>query len=134
MRRRGATLAVIAAGGVLGAEARYGLSLLQGEPPAVPWAVLSINVLGCLLIGVLMTVLLELTAPHRLARPFLGIGVLGGFTTFSTYAVDFKVLVDEGRPLVALAYVLGTPLLALVAVWLGSRATRTVISRRRRHG
>lgn len=130
--RRGAVLAAVAAGGVIGAEARYGLTTLQGNPPSFPWTTIGINISGCLLIGVLMAVVFELTAPHRLLRPFLGIGVLGGFTTFSTYAVDVRTLLAADRPAVALGYLLLTPLAALVAVWAGARITRSLISRRQR--
>ncbi|WP_203454085.1 fluoride efflux transporter CrcB [Jiangella aurantiaca] len=125
-------LAVIGAGGVLGSLARHGAASLQ---PAAdggwPWAILVVNVSGCLLIGVLMAVLLDLTAPHRLLRPFLGIGVLGGFTTFSTYAVDTQRLLAEARYAAAVTYVLVTPVLALLAVWFGTAATRALRGRRR---
>src|SRR5437763_10088263 len=80
---------VIAAGGALGALARYGVSLaLPTQPGHFPWGTFAINVVGCALIGVLMVLIMEVWSAHRLLRPFLGVGVLGGFTTFSTYAVD----------------------------------------------
>jgi CrcB protein len=121
-------LAVIAAGGVLGAEARYGVARLLPHPPqAFPWSTLVVNAVGCLLIGVLMVVVTELTRPHRLARPFLGVGVLGGFTTFSTYTVDVQRLLLAHRPGMALGYLLGTLAAALVAVWLGATATRALV-------
>jgi fluoride exporter len=121
-------LAVIAVGGVLGAEARYGVALLLPHAPSTfPWATLAVNALGCLLIGVLMIVVTEVTRPHRLARPFLGVGVLGGFTTFSTYTVDVERLLLAHRPGTALGYLLGTLGAALVAVWLGATATRALV-------
>ncbi|RIQ11790.1 fluoride efflux transporter CrcB [Jiangella rhizosphaerae] len=132
VRRQLPVLAVIAAGGVLGALARHGAASLQPDAgTGWPWAILAVNVSGCLLIGVLMAVLLGLTAPHRLLRPFLGIGVLGGYTTFSTYAVDTQRLLVEGRYAAAVTYFLVTPVLALLAVWLGTAATRAVRGRRR---
>jgi CrcB protein len=125
-------LAVVAAGGVVGAEARYGAGLLLPHPPdAFPWSTLLVNALGCLLIGVLMVVLTETTAPHRLVRPFLGVGVLGGFTTFSTYAVDVQRLLVAHRAGPALAYLAGTMVAALVAVWLGATTTRALVARAR---
>src|SRR3982751_7026050 len=70
-----AVLAAIAAGGVLGTEARYGLDvLLPHHPGQWPWATWLINVSGCFLIGILMMVIAELTSLHRLVRPFLGVG------------------------------------------------------------
>jgi fluoride exporter len=77
-----ATLVVIAAGGVLGAEARHGVSLLLGQSsPQFPWPTLVVNASGCALIGVLMTATAATTGnlgTRRLIRPFLGVGVLGG--------------------------------------------------------
>jgi fluoride exporter len=118
-------LGVIAVGGVLGAEARYGIGVaLPHGVGGWPWATLLINVSGCLLIGVLMVVITELVAPHRLVRPFLGVGVLGGYTTFSTYTVDVLSLAQAGRPSLALAYFVLTPVVALLACAAGAGATR----------
>jgi len=120
-----AVLLAVAAGGVVGAEARYALTLLwpvhAGQWPIATWTA---NVTGSFLIGALMVVLLELTAPHRLVRPFLGVGVLGGYTTFSTATVEVEKLFLSGRPGWAAAYLLGSVLSALVAVALGSVALR----------
>lgn len=129
LKRNVPVLAVIAAGGVLGSLARYGLGQLQGEPPGWPWATLVVNASGCLLIGVLMAVLHDLTAPHRLVRPFLGVGVLGGYTTFSTYVVDIQSMLDSSRYAAALTYLAVTPVAALLAVWLGTAATRSTLRR-----
>jgi CrcB protein len=109
-------IAAVAAGGALGAAARYGVGLAWPHP----WATLAINVTGCFMIGALV----ELSPPHRLARPFLATGVLGGFTTFSTYAVETRTLIATGRPGAAAAYVVGTLIAALVAVRLGMYGVR----------
>jgi len=128
-------LAVIALGGAVGALARYGVGRLQPHAPdQFPWATLEINAVGCVLIGVLMVVITELTTPHRLARPFLGVGVLGGFTTFSTYAVDIQQLLMRQRPGLALAYLSSTVFAALAGVWLGVTATRLAARGGRRLG
>lgn len=120
-------LAAVAAGGVIGAEARYGLGeAIAHRPGQFPWATLVINVSGCLLIGVLMVLVLEIVRPHRLLRPFLGVGVLGGYTTFSTFGVDAAQLVRAHHPWPAVAYVLASVLFCLVAVWTGSTITRRV--------
>lgn len=114
----------IAAGGVVGAEARYLVS--QAMPHAAtgfPAATLVVNVSGSLVIGALMVLLLELTSPHRLARPFLAIGVLGGYTTFSTFAIDAERLVADKEPVLALVYVAATLVSCLVAVWASTTAT-----------
>lgn len=126
-------LAAVAAGGVLGAEARYGIgSVWQIPASGFPWATLSVNASGCLLIGVLMVLIGEvLDRPHRLLRPFVGVGVLGGFTTFSTYAVDVVVTADEGRVGVAVAYLVLTPPVAVAAVWVGVATIRRLAGCRR---
>jgi CrcB protein len=117
-------LAAISCGGVLGALARYGL----GEAfPHWPWTTLLINVTGCLLIGVLMVLVAEVWPARRLLRPFLGTGFLGGYTTFSTYVVDVQRLVSTGRAAVAVAYLGGTLLSALLAVYLGTVTTRWLL-------
>lgn len=128
-------LPVIAAGGMLGASARHGADLLwPARDGAVPWATLGVNVLGCLLIGVLMVLVVPSGGAHPLWRPFAGVGVLGGFTTFSTYAVETTVLLDDGHPGLAFGYWAGTLVLALAAVTLGLVATRAAVGRRARAG
>ncbi|HEV7652777.1 MAG TPA: CrcB family protein [Actinophytocola sp.] len=103
-RVHGPVLGVVALGGGLGALARYGLTVLLPTPPGgFPWATFLVNVLGCLLIGVLMVPVTEVHAAHRLVRPFLGVGVLGGFTTFSTYALEVHSLLRPGSVGVAFA-------------------------------
>ncbi|RKR89313.1 protein CrcB [Micromonospora pisi] len=113
-------VAAVALGGALGSAARYGVSVAWPTPSGqLPWATLVINLTGCALLGMLMAFVTARIAPHRLLRPFLGTGVLGGYTTFSTYAVETRGLLDTGRPLLAAGYVFGTLAGALIAVWLG---------------
>src|SRR6185295_14847300 len=88
-------LAVVAAGGGLGSAARYGLARALPSPATgFPWATFLTNVTGCLLLGVLMVYVLEVWPPRRYVRPFLGVGFLGGYTTFSTYTVELLTLLD----------------------------------------
>jgi len=125
-------IGVISIGGVLGAEARYGLAVAwPAHPGHFPWATFVTNAVGCLLIGVLMVLVTEVWVAHRLLRPFLGVGVLGGFTTFSTYAVDVQRLVAAGAVRTGLLYLAGTLLVALVAVYAGVAAAR--LATRPRH-
>lgn len=110
-------LPVIAAGGVIGSLARYGLAeAFPHRAGSFPWATFGTNVLGCFAIGVLLARLTPRS--HALLRPFLGTGVLGGFTTFSTYAVDTERLLPH-HPVLALTYFGGTLAAALVAAVLG---------------
>ncbi|MDX3589305.1 fluoride efflux transporter CrcB [Streptomyces europaeiscabiei] len=121
-------VAVVAVGGGIGATARYGASLLWPTGPAgFPWTTFWVNVVGCLVIGLFMIAITERWAAHRLVRPFFGTGVLGGFTTFSTYAVDIRRLLEEGHPGTALAYLAATLLAALTAVWLAAATARLAL-------
>lgn len=125
-------LGAVSAGGAIGALARYGLSTAWPHPPGhFPWAVFVINVSGCFLIGVLMVLITEVVTPHRLVRPFLGVGVLGGYTTFSTYTGDIQLLVAAGSARTALLYLAGTLVAALAAVSAAMTVTRRFTRRYR---
>ncbi|GAA1500901.1 hypothetical protein GCM10009760_63160 [Kitasatospora kazusensis] len=129
----GVVVAVVSAGGVLGACARYGAGLRWPTAPGTfPWTTLGINVLGCLVIGAFLTVITELRSPHPLVRPFFGTGVLGGFTTFSTYTVDVQHLTSASRVGLALLYLAGTLTAAMGAVWAGAAGVRLLAATARR--
>ena len=116
-------LAAISVGGVLGALARYGLSeTWPHDPRDFAWSTWTINVTGCFLIGVLMVLIARFRPGQRLVRPFWGVGVLGGYTTFSTATVD----VLRAEPGTALVYLAATLVGAVLAVWLGSTVTEAV--------
>ncbi|MFC9389487.1 fluoride efflux transporter CrcB [Streptomyces venezuelae] len=124
-------VAAVAVGGALGASARYGAGLLWPTPEgAFPWTTFTVNVLGCALLGALMVLLTEKPAewsaapPHPLLRPFLGTGFCGGFTTFSTYALETERLLSAGDPLRGLLYLGGTAVTALAAVRAGVTVAR----------
>ncbi|OAA23390.1 CrcB protein [Frankia sp. EI5c] len=126
-------LAVIAAGGSAGASLRYAAALLWPTPAGTfPWTTLGVNVVGCAAIGVLMVLITVGRGVHPLARPFLGVGLLGGFTTFSTYAVDARGLAAAGRAPLALAYLALTVLGALAGVSAAVTVTRRITARHRR--
>lgn len=126
-------VAVVACGGGIGAAARYGASLLwPTQTGGFPWSTFWVNVVGCAVIGVFMVLITDVWAAHRLVRPFFGTGVLGGFTTFSTYAVDIERLVGAGRPGTGLAYLAATLLAALASVWLAVAAARRILAVRQR--
>ena len=111
-------LGAIAVGGAIGSLARYGISLALPAPAhGFPWATFLTNVAGCLLIGVLMVLIAEVFTERRLLRPFLGVGVLGGFTTFSTYIVDIQRLVAHDAADVALSTTFGPNTLQGFKVW-----------------
>jgi CrcB protein len=115
-------LLVVAAGGAMGSLARYAIAeALPHGRSELPMATLVVNVAGCLLLGVLVA-----GWPHaRWARPFFGTGVLGGFTTFSAFALETDRLLDRA-PWVAVSYVALSLLLGLSAAALGVRVGERV--------
>ncbi len=122
-------LAVIALGGALGSLARWGLGEAAGTPAgAVPWATVVENVSGSLALGVLMVLVAEVMPGSRYLRPFAGVGLLGGWTTFSTYALDARTLLAHDRMAAAVLYVGGSLVLGLLAVVVGLRVTRRVVA------
>jgi CrcB protein len=130
---QGPVIAVVAAGGAIGACARYGAALAwPTRAGTFPWTTLAVNAAGCAVIGVFMVIITDVWAAHRLVRPFFGTGVLGGFTTFSTYATDVQRLIDGGHPRTALAYLALTVAAALASVWAAATATRRVVARRQK--
>lgn len=123
----------MSAGGGLGAAARYGADRLWPTAAAgFPWTTLAVNALGCALLGALMALLAGARRPHRLLGPFAGTGLLGGFTTFSAYAVEFGELLRHGRAAAGAGYLAGTLLAALGAVWAAATAARRLTAGRRR--
>jgi CrcB protein len=127
-RSHGRVLLVVALGGGLGALARYGIGLLLPTTPGhFPYGTFLINVLGCALIGVLMVLITEVYSGKPLLRPFFGTGILGGFTTFSTYTNEFRGLLRPGTVPLAFAYLAGTLLCALLAVSLATWLTRRIV-------
>jgi CrcB protein len=123
------TITVIAAGGILGALARQGLWAVFPRPAGggFDWTTFGINVAGCALIGALMAVAADLAPAPRLTTAFLGTGVLGGFTTFSTYIVSIQRSITDGVPQTGLAYLAGTLAAALLATYTGMTLTRLAV-------
>ncbi len=126
----GQVLGAVALGGVIGALARYQIGRWWPTPvDGFPAATLSINLLGCLVIGMFLVLITERLTPHPLVRPFFGTGVLGGFTTFSTYALDIQQLLAHGRVGTALVYLALTALGAVAAAAVGMAGMRRVLAR-----
>jgi fluoride exporter len=115
-----------ALGGALGALARWAIAeTLPSSPGGWPWATLLVNLTGCLLLGALFAVLTARAPEPSWARPFLGAGVLGGYTTYSTFAVEVVDLADGGAAVLAAGYVLFSVVGGVAAVVLGAVAVRT---------
>jgi CrcB protein len=117
-----------ALGGALGALARWAVAeALPHSSGAWPWSTLLVNLLGCLALGALLAVLLARFPHSPWLRPFLAVGVLGGFTTYSTFAMDVVRLTGSGHQVLAVAYVLASVLGGLLAVVTGLLTGRAVI-------
>ena len=124
-------IGVVAVGGALGAAGRYGLAQCRPIPIGeFPWATLVTNLTGCFAIGVVMVFVERVWSGRRLVRPFLGVGLLGGYTTFSTYAVDIGTLFARSRPVPAVLYLIGTPIGALLATTAAIVLTRWLLGPR----
>ncbi|MFC5948591.1 fluoride efflux transporter CrcB [Pseudonocardia lutea] len=124
-RGQGRATAAVALGGAVGALARWAVGLgLPTTPGAFPLGTFLVNVVGCAAIGVLLVAITELRQAHPLLRPFLATGILGGFTTFSTFSVDAQHLLLGGHLGLAFTYLAGTLVAAVAATWLGAAATR----------
>jgi CrcB protein len=116
------TYLLAALGGALGSLARWSVVVaLPRSSGGWPWATLAVNLLGCLLIGVLLAVLAARRPDDDRLRTFLGAGVLGGFTTYSAFAVEVADLLRAGTPVLAAGYVVVSVIGGLVAVAAGLR-------------
>ena len=113
----------VALGGALGSVMRFGLStwITAYAGRAFPYGTLAVNILGCLAMGMLMVWLAERDATLRLG---LTVGLLGGFTTFSAFSAETLTLMAQGAWGRALAYVLGSVALCLLAAWGGATLAR----------
>ena len=118
----------VALGGVLGCCARYGVSqavqVFYGK--SFPLATLIINVSGCLAMGFLFYLTLERVSVSPSMRVAMLTGVLGGFTTFSTFAMEALLLAEDGEMGYAVSYILLSVFLGLGAAWLGAWCARSI--------
>ncbi len=123
-------LAVIAIGGMLGATARFKLSeALRGSAGRFPWATFWTNLSGSFLLGFLLVVLLERFPPTRHLRPFLATGILGAFTTMSTYTVETALLVKDHHASTAMLYGVGSVVAGVLLAYVGIATARLVPQR-----
>lgn len=119
---RPTNIALVFAGGALGTLARELLMLAVPSTGRLPLSILIANLSGALLLGLLLEMLGrpgERGSLHQRVRAFLGTGVLGGFTTYSALAGATAVMLNDGLPLLALGYALGSVALGVLAAWLG---------------
>jgi CrcB protein len=117
-----AGFAWVALGGAIGSVARHAVGLALAPPLAgrFPVATFAVNCAGCLLIGLLAGMAARMPIPEHV-RLFLMVGVLGGLTTFSAFGLESLVLLRRGDVAIAGAYMLGSVVVGVAAVWLGLR-------------
>ena len=116
----------VALGGGIGAAARHGVNVWSGRMfgTEFPWHTLIVNVAGCFAMGLLTGLLALKLNLSQEARAFLTTGILGGFTTFSAFSLDFALLMERKAHLAAGAYAAGSVVLSVAAVFLGLHLIR----------
>ncbi len=122
------TILWVALGGALGSAARYGVNVWSGRllGTGFPWHTLSVNILGCFTMGVVIELMaLKLNVSND-TRAFLTTGILGGFTTFSAFSLDFALLVERKAYGLAGSYALASVILSLAAVFAGLYLVRAL--------
>ncbi len=118
---------LVFAGGGFGAAMRYGLSLmLPCATGGWPWSTMLANIAGSLVMGILAGCLSTRGSGGEEWRLFLGVGILGGFTTFSAFSLEAVTMVERGALGDAALYAIGSVILSILALWGGLSVARTV--------
>ncbi len=119
----------VALGGALGSAARYGVNVWSGRllGSDFPWHTLFVNLFGCFAMGALTALMALKLDVGNDVRAFLTTGILGGFTTFSAFSLDFALLVERKSYLAAGAYAAGSVLFSLAAVFAGLHLVRSIL-------
>jgi len=123
-------LAAVAAGGALGASARYLVGVAMGRmlTGGFPWWTLTVNVAGSVLMGVFVALAAFKLNIGQTGQAFLTIGLLGGFTTFSSFSLDVVTLIERQAHGAALGYIAGSVMLSLGGIFAGLKLTRMVLA------
>jgi fluoride exporter len=118
---------LVMSGGAIGAGLRYGLSrALPYAGDSWPWATFAANVLGGLAMGVLAAWVMRGDNSAESLRLFVGVGVLGGFTTFSAFSLEMMRMIERGQIGLAMGYAVASVLLALGALFVGMTAAKAI--------
>lgn len=115
-------------GGGIGAGARFLVqaAMLRWLGPGFPWWTLAINVVGSFFMGVVVELVASRFANSAEVRTFLATGILGGFTTFSAFSLDFVTLIDAKQQTAAMLYAIGSVSLSILAMYLGLILSRAL--------
>lgn len=116
----------IFAGGGLGALLRYGVisNISKILPSTFPYGTLTVNILGALLIGIVYSLLSQKISISENLKLFITVGFLGGFTTFSTFNLDFFQLIESSKIVAAMIYALGTFITTIIGFYAGYSVIR----------
>ncbi|MEM7443153.1 MAG: fluoride efflux transporter CrcB [Pseudomonadota bacterium] len=120
----------VAVGGAVGAVGRYMLVVGVGRwlGTGFPWGTLAVNIIGSIVMGVLVEVMALAWSPSQEVRALLVVGVLGAFTTFSTFSLDVVILIDRGELVPAGAYILASVVICVVGLYAGMHVTRALLA------
>jgi len=124
------TIAAIAAGGAIGALMRYGVNIaaVKAMGHGFPYGTLTVNIVGSFAMGALIVAFAHLWHPSETMRVFLVTGLLGAFTTFSTFSLDFANLFERGEYLATATYLSASIILSIAALFAGMAIVRGIIS------
>jgi CrcB protein len=119
----------VACGGALGAVGRYLISsymqTLAGN--TLPWGTLTVNVLGCAILGTLVTVLANVWSPTQEMRAFLTVGMMGALTTFSAFSLEVVLMIERSQWVMAAGYVAASVILCVAAILLSMAGMRALL-------
>ena len=117
----------MALGGALGTAARYGVAqVVHAAPGSFPWPTFWTNLSGSFALGLILAVVLRHFPPRRYLRPFVAVGFVGAYTTYSTFAVETVLLARDGHATIAFAYAAASLVAGLAAAWGGIRSAQFV--------
>ena len=124
------TILAVAIGGAAGSVARYFTQVWGGRllGPDFPWGTITVNVLGSLIMGMLVALFALRWSADPAMRAFLTVGILGGYTTFSSFSLDTLVLVQRGELATATVYILASVILSLAAIFAGLHLARWALA------
>jgi fluoride exporter len=119
---------LVATGGAIGSVLRHFCNLLalRWFGPNIPWGTIGVNILGSFAMGIFVELLARRFGGSNEVRLFVATGILGGFTTFSAFSLDFAVLAERGAMGQALAYALASVVLSILALFAGLWLVRTL--------
>ncbi len=119
----------VACGGALGAVGRYLISSYMQTVAgnAFPWGTLTVNVLGCAILGALVTVLANVWSPTQEIRAFLTVGMMGALTTFSAFSLEVVLMIERAQWVMAAGYVAASVILCVAAILLSMAGMRAIL-------